>query len=168
MPLILDGENEGSTSRVLDVTAGEQMFTFTQVSEKPVPSLLRGFSAPVTLDADYSREDLAFLLAHDSDSFSRWEAGQILATDMMLEMIAKRARGETYEVDPLYIGAVRKVLEDSAADKAFAALAVSLPGQAYLAQQMDVVDVDGIAEVHGAGHFRTFQHSHECTGAAGA
>ena len=149
LPLILEGENEGPTSRVLDVTAAEQSFTFTQVAEKPVPSLLRGFSAPVTLDADYSREDLAFLLAHDSDSFSRWEAGQILATDMMLDMVAKRARGDAYEIDPLFVGAVRKVLEDSAGDKSFAALAVSLPGQAYLAQQMDVVDVDGISGIHG-------------------
>jgi aminopeptidase N len=148
MPLILEGENDGPSSRVLDVMHTRQTFTFTNVAQEPVPSLLRGFSAPVILDAGYSRADLAFLLANDSDSFSRWEAGQMLATQIMLDLVEDHRAGRDLALDELFIGAVRNVLAHSDEDKAFAALAVSLPGQAYLAQQMTQVDVDGIFRVH--------------------
>jgi len=148
MPLTFEGENNGSKSRVLDVVQGRQTFRFTNVAEAPVPSLLRGFSAPVILDAGYSREELAFLLANDSDSFSRWEAGQMLATQIMLGLVEDHREGRDLVLDSLFVDAVRNVLAHSDEDKAFAALAVSLPGQAYLAQQMKQVDVDGIFRVH--------------------
>jgi aminopeptidase N len=148
MPLVLEGENEGPTSRVLDVKQASQTFTFTHITEQPTPSLLRGFSAPVVLDAGYSSEDLGFLLSNDSDPFSRWEAGQMLATRIMLDLVADRKAGRELSLDPLFIDAVRRVLEHSDDDKAFAALALSLPGQAYLGQQMAEIDVDGIFAVH--------------------
>ncbi|HCH75676.1 MAG TPA: hypothetical protein DFM08_03565, partial [Pseudomonas sp.] len=72
-----DGEASAvGTSRVLAVTEAEQTFTFVDVAERPQPSLLRGFSAPVKLDYPYDRDQLMFLMQHDSDGFNRWEAGQ--------------------------------------------------------------------------------------------
>ena len=78
MPLILEGESENNavTTRVLVLREQEQTFVFHKVNERPVPSLFRHFSAPIKLDAEYSTEQLQFLLANDSDFFNRWDAGQ--------------------------------------------------------------------------------------------
>ncbi|MFX5660697.1 DUF3458 domain-containing protein, partial [Acinetobacter baumannii] len=80
-----------------------QSFTFINVDAKPVPSLLRGFSAPVVLQYDYSDAELAFLMAHDSDAFNRWEAGQRLATRRLLNLTvavqAARQSGHVVAVD---------------------------------------------------------------------
>ena len=70
----------GDTTRVLELTKVQQTFRFADVAEQPVPSILRNFSAPVVLSVAYTDAELAFLLAHDSDPFNRWEAGQPLAT----------------------------------------------------------------------------------------
>lgn len=75
------------TSATLRVTQEQQSFTFTEVASRPVPSLLRGFSAPVNMEVvGQSDDDLMFLLAHDSDAFSRWEAGQRLARKLVLKL----------------------------------------------------------------------------------
>jgi aminopeptidase N len=71
---------------VLELTQSKQSFKFIGVKQAPVPSLLRNFSAPVVLEANYSDQQLAFLLAHDSDPFNRWEAGQRLATRRLLSL----------------------------------------------------------------------------------
>ncbi len=149
LPLTLDGENDdGPLSRVLDVKEPEQSFTFTGVGERPVPSLLRGFSAPVTLDAGYSRDDLAFLLRGDPDSFARWEAGQTLATGLMLDLVAAWRRGETLTLDPTFMAAFESVLTSTDLDPALVALTIMLPSQSYLAQQMAEIDVEAIEHVH--------------------
>ncbi len=150
MPLMMDGENAAPTTRVLDLTEHKQSFTFSGITEKPVPSLLRGFSAPVILNANYSREDLAFLMAHDSDAFSRWEAGQSLATEIMLELVEKHNSGNEMLLDARFVKAIRLTLEESNSGlaKSFAALAVTLPTPSFLAQQMNVIDVDGIYQAH--------------------
>ncbi len=149
LPLTLDGENDdGPLSRVLDVKEPEQSFTFTGVSERPVPSLLRGFSAPVTLDAGYSRDDLAFLLRSDPDSFARWEAGQTLATGLMLDLVAAYRRGDPLALDPAFLVAFESVLTSADLDPALIALTIMLPSQAYLAQQMAEIDVEAIEKVH--------------------
>jgi aminopeptidase N len=149
LPLTLDGENDaGPLSRVLDVKEPEQSFTFTGVAERPVPSLLRGFSAPVTLDAGYSRDDLAFLLETDPDSFSRWEAGQTLATGLMLDLVAAYRRGETLALDGTFLEAFESVLTSDRLDPSLIALTIGLPSQAYLAQQMAEIDVEAIEAVH--------------------
>ncbi len=149
LPLTLDGENDdGPLSRVLDVTEPQQSFTFTGIGERPVPSLLRGFSAPVTMDAGYSRDDLAFLLRSDPDSFARWEAGQTLAKDLMLDLVASYRRGETLSLDPTFLSAFESVLTSTELDPALVALTIILPSQAYLGQQMDEIDVEAIEAVH--------------------
>jgi aminopeptidase N len=148
LPLTFPGENDGPATRVLDLREPEQTFTFTNIAERPVPSLLRGFSAPVTLDAGYTKEDLAFLLRHDTDEFSRWDAGQSLATSLMLGLVEVHRAGQPLTLDDTFLEAFRAVLTDTDLDPAFVSLAIQLPSQSYLAQQMDVIDVEGIEHVH--------------------
>jgi aminopeptidase N len=125
----------GDEERVLSVRNPEQKFSFN-AKARPVPSLLRGFSAPVTLNYAYSEADLLHLMAHDDDPFNRWEAGQRLAS----ELILKRAGAPS----PAFVAAARSLLADP--DPAFAAEALSLPSETFLAEQMDVVDPDVLHE----------------------
>jgi aminopeptidase N len=141
VPLQLEGEAAASgTSRVLSLRAAEERFVFVNVTDAPVPSLLRDFSAPVYLRFDYADADLAHLMAHDSDAFNRWEAGQRLATNLMLQAIdAKRL-----DVPEAFVAAFGRVLRDGAQDPAFAAEALALPAETVIAEQMAVVDPDAI------------------------
>ncbi|WP_158047365.1 aminopeptidase N [Skermanella pratensis] len=148
IPLRLAGEPAPSgTSRVLDVTEPEQVFEFIDVPHRPVPSLLRGFSAPVKLRAPYTDDDLTFLMAHDGDAFNRWEAGQTLATRLLLDLVADGAENRPLDLSPGFIDAFSRILKDPDLDPAFAAQALTLPSEGYLGQQMPVIDVDGIHEV---------------------
>lgn len=81
------------TTRVLSVTEAEQTFTFVDIAEKPLPSLLRGFSAPVKLSFPYDRDQLMFLMQHDSDGFNRWDAGQQLSVQVLQELIGQHQQG---------------------------------------------------------------------------
>jgi len=125
----------GGVERVLSVTKAEEAFRFPAAA-KPVPSLLRRFSAPVILNYAYTDAELVELLAHDDDPFNRWEAGQRLAAGIILD-----GRGKP---SPAFVDAVRRLLAESAADPAFAAEALALPGEAFLAEQMKVVDPDAL------------------------
>ncbi|CAN7165865.1 aminopeptidase N [Caballeronia sp. LjRoot29] len=148
LPLKLDGEKEPQgTTRVLEFTEQEQTFTFADVAEEPLPSLLRNFSAPVVVDYDYTNEQLAFLLAHDSDPFNRWEAGQRLATRELLALADRASKGEELTLDDQVVSAFAQVLDDSTLTPAFQELAVMLPSEGYLAEQMAVSDP---AAVHAA------------------
>ena len=148
IPLRLAGEEApAGNSRVLDVTEAEQVFEFVDVPTPPVPSLLRGFSAPVKLRMPYTDDDLTFLMAHDSDAFNRWEAGQTLGTRLLLDLVTDRAERRALELSAGFLNALGKILNDPALDHAFAAQALTLPSEGYLGQQMPVIDVDGIHEV---------------------
>lgn len=138
----------GSTTAVLRVEQAEQEFTFEGISRQPVASLLRKFSAPVRLVSDLTEADLAFLLAHDSDEFNRWEAGQTLARNMMLKLIADQQHGRQLAIDSSYVEALRSLLGDSSLDDAFVARVLALPGQAELSDLMAVADPDAIHAVH--------------------
>ncbi len=145
LPLRLENESEASgSSRVLELTEREQTFRFLDVAERPVPSLLRNFSAPVELRFTRSREDLAFALAYDSDAFNRWEAGQVLLGDELLELAARHQRGEELELSSDSIEALRRVLVDDGIDGALKANMMTLPGSALLAQRMEVIDPDAL------------------------
>jgi aminopeptidase N len=151
LPLRLDGEAAASgTTRVLELTEAEQTFTFVDVPAEPLPSLLRNFSAPVIVDYAYRDDDLAFLLAHDSDPFNRWEAGQRLATRALLTLASRAAANEPLALDGSFIDAFRRVLTDEQLSPAFRELALTLPSEAYLADQMAVADP---AAVHRARQF---------------
>jgi aminopeptidase N len=153
-PLQLEGENEPrGTERVLELTDATQRFTFLGLAAEPVPSLLRGFSAPAKLDAGYADDELARLLAHDSDSFVRWDAGQRLASNVLLALVREHASGQTASaLDPRLVQAFAASLERSGEDPAFAARALSLPTSGYLGQQMATIDVEGIR--HALDHAR--------------
>ena len=145
LPLRLQGESASQgTSRVLSVTEAEQTFTFEGVAEKPLPSLLRGFSAPVKLHFPYSRDQLMFLMQHDSDGFNRWEAGQQLSVQVLQELIGQHQRGEALVLDQRLVTALRTLLEDESLDQAMVAEMLSLPGEAYLTEISEVADVEAI------------------------
>ncbi len=143
--LRLQGEDTAvGTTRVLAVDQPEQTFTFVDVPEQPLPSLLRGFSAPVKLDFPYSRDQLMFLMQHDSDGFNRWEAGQQLSVQVLQELIGQHQRGEALQLDQRLVAALRSQLEDESLDQAMVAEMLSLPSEAYLTEISDVADVDAI------------------------
>ncbi|WP_339524779.1 aminopeptidase N [Pseudomonas sp. EA_35y_Pfl2_R111] len=145
LPLQLVGEDTaGELCRVLQVTEAEQAFTFVNLAEKPLPSLLRGFSAPIKLSFPYSRDQLMFLMQHDSDGFNRWEAGQQLSVQVLQELIGQHQRGEPLVLDQRLVEACRTLLADDALDQAMVAEMLSLPGEAYLTEISDVADVEAI------------------------
>jgi aminopeptidase N len=154
MLLRLEGEPEiavASTTRVLELTEEKQTFVFTHVLERPVPSVLRDFSAPVVLDIEYTDAELAFLMAYDSDAFNRWEAGQRLATRRMLEL-ARAVQGNhalsNAELDESVLAiSFGATLTDTTLDPAFRELALTLPSETMIAEQMEVVDPQAIHAV---------------------
>ncbi|MBY4895701.1 aminopeptidase N [Cupriavidus sp. AU9028] len=158
LPLQLDGQADTATAalpttRVLDFTEATQTFRFTglpQGERMPLPSLLRNFSAPVIVEAEYSDEELTFLLAHDSDAFNRWEAGQRLATRALLKLIGDVQAGRDLELDRALIAAFRSVLSDDTLNPAFREQVLMLPAEAYLAERMEVADP---AAIHRARQF---------------
>ncbi|MGQ4879539.1 aminopeptidase N [Billgrantia sp. LNSP4103-1] len=143
LALTLEGESLGSDG-VIHLQEEEQTFVFTDVPEAPVPSLLRGFSAPVQLRFPYGREDLAFLLANDSDGFNRWDAGQRLAMLALDDLIAAHRNGVEKVMDPRVVEAFRALLERGSDDKAVLAEMLALPSEAYIAEQQPLVDVEAI------------------------
>lgn len=145
MPLSLNGHSGQPTTLVLELTATQQTFHFTKVAEKPVPSLLRNFSAPVVLEYDYSDDDLAFLMAHDSDAFNRWEAGQRLATRRLLALTkAAQQAGSKLSVDVALSDSLRASLNDQTLDPAFRETVLTLPAETVIAEQMEVIDPQAI------------------------
>ena len=142
LPLRLDGETNGSgATRVLELTEAEQRFRFVDVPCEPVPSLLRGFSAPVVLELDEDDERLAFRMAHDSDAFNRWDAAQRYAERVILGLAADVAAEERPLAAPEgFIAAFRALLANDALDPAFRAQAAALPSEGYLLEQMNAAD----------------------------
>jgi aminopeptidase N len=150
LPLTLGGQPVGA-SHLLVLTEPQQSVTFEHVAEMPVPSILRGFSAPVVLDFDYSDEQLLTLLAHDSDAFNRWEAGQRLALRSAINSIAStEANTLATPLNEAYIAAMRSVLRHPTLDAAFKELVLTLPSETYIAEQLEVVDPQRIHAVREA------------------
>lgn len=143
LPLTLDAEHPVKDG-VIHLREAEQTFVFTDVAEAPVPSLLRNFSAPVKLQFPYSREELAFLLTHDSDGFNRWDAGQRLAMLALDDLIAAHRNGVEKVMDSRVTDAYRLLLTTPTDDKAVLAEMLALPSEAYIAEQQLLVDVDAI------------------------
>jgi len=145
MALRLAGEAAAQgSSRVLSVTEAEQTFTFVDIAEHPLPSLLRGFSAPVKLSFPYNRDQLMFLMQHDSDGFNRWDAGQQLSVQVLQELIAQHQQGRALVMDERLVAALGTVLADDSLDQAMVAEMLSLPGEAYLTEISEVADVEAI------------------------
>ncbi len=145
LPTRLDGESEARTgTRVLVVRGERQVFRFADVPAPPVPSLLRNFSAPVKLRG-VPLDRLKFLAVHDTDPVARWDAGQQVATRMLLERVeACRGDAPMPPLDPDVVAAMRQTLADAAKDPAFAAEALALPSELNLAEEMSVIAVEAI------------------------
>jgi len=158
LPMQLEGETDAvEGTRVLELRGAEQTFCFIAMDEAPIPSLLRGFSAPVKVHYDYNDEELMFLMAHDGDDFNRWDASQNLAQRIILGMVEQRAQSGNMEVPSGYIQALGRALTDESVDQALLSELLMLPSESYLGDQMEEVDVDGI---HAA---RELLKAHICT-----
>jgi aminopeptidase N len=139
---LADTDTETSClQQTLVLTEASASYTFVNIDSAPVPSLLRGFSAPVVLEDGLSADDLLILLAHDSDPFNQWEAGQRLMLQSALNAIQqnKDLTGLPVMSEAL-VGALRNVLRHPDLDAAFKDLALTLPSENYIADQLDVVD----------------------------
>ena len=141
-------EIEGS-ARTVVLSETSQTVVFDDVDAEPVPSILRGFSAPVVLEFDYSDAQLLTLLAHDSDAFNRWEAGQRLALRCALAAVQSPAAVHQ-PLDAAYLDAMRAILRAPGLDSAFKELVLTLPGETYIAEQLDLVDPQRIHAVREA------------------
>jgi aminopeptidase N len=157
--LQLAGDNRAAdTCRTMVLTQATETFTFTGIAQEPVPSILRGFTAPVVLEFDYTDAQLLHLLGHDSDPFNRWEAGQRLAVRSALIAInsgaaCARIQGTIASngtLNEAYLTAMRQVLHHPKLDAAFKELVLTLPSETYLAEQLDVVDPQQIHAVREA------------------
>ncbi len=126
--LLNDNGDEILPTKVLELSSAEQSFTFLGHATRPIPSILRGFSAPVTLNQDIDNARRAFLLAHDTDPFNRWEAGRELARDSLLGSIL-----ENKPHDPEYLEGLTTLIRDNTLDPAYRALMLGQPSQSELA-----------------------------------
>ena len=142
-----DAETADNTHQVLVLSAEEQTFCFERVLEPPVPALLRGFSAPVRLDYDYSSADLCALMSREDDGFLRWDAAQQFALRVLATAEEQLAAEATVTVDPLYLDACGELLANTALDPAMVAEMLRLPGEGFLAELAAArggADVDAI------------------------
>jgi aminopeptidase N len=155
LPLKLAGAGKPETTDlVLDVCEESQQFVFEDVAAKPVPSLLRSFSAPVRLQFDYSREDLFFLMVHDSDGFNRWNASQLLGVSIIEDLQGLYPNPDALVLPEILCDAYGAVLDsalkDSQLDQAMIAQLLALPTEGALIEQAQVADVESI---HGVREF---------------
>ncbi|WP_442496624.1 aminopeptidase N [Neisseria meningitidis] len=135
-----DYQGKRATEAVLLLTEAEQTFQFESVTEAVVPSLLRGFSAPVHLNYPYSDDDLLLLLAHDSDAFTRWEAAQTLYRRAVAANLAALSDGIGLPKHEKLLAAVEKVISDDLLDNAFKALLLAVPSEAELWDGTENID----------------------------
>jgi len=136
-------------SETLELVENEQTFEFANLAEEPIPSLLRGFSAPVKLKSGATNETLAFLAANDDDPFNRWDASQRLYTNALLELVRSHQAvdGDETKMAPLspsVLAVFSATLADEGLDPSLKALALALPDFSSLAQEMEVIDADAI------------------------
>jgi aminopeptidase N len=145
LPLKLSEDSTTSlTEQVLELKEATQTFTFHDLPQQPVPSILRGFSAPVKLEYDYSDKELMFLMAKESDDFNRWDAAQILARRTLLKLVAAYQQDQPLELDGGFIEAYREAVTDQQADKALLSELLSLPSESTIGDQMTQVDVEAV------------------------
>jgi len=144
LPLQLKDELEPiQGTRVLDIKKSETTFEFVNVEDQPVPSLLRGFSAPVKVNIDLSDNERYFLMANDGDDFNRWDAGQQQAVKVIKLLVEDLQKHQPLYLPEPFIDAYRKILEDKSLDKSLKAQAVSLPSESYISEF--VIPIDPVA-----------------------
>jgi aminopeptidase N len=148
---LADESTPGARSRVFVLTQASETLTFVNIHAQPIPSILRGFSAPVLLDFAYTDAQLLTLLKCDSDPFNRWEAGQRLMLQSAVQWIQNDVDlGGASPLVAATIDALREVLRDATLDAAFKELVLTLPSETYLAEQLDRVDPQRVHAVREA------------------
>lgn len=140
----LENNKEHKTNHILELKTEQQTFRFVDVKEKPVPSILRHFSAPVKLQIQRRHDELAFLMAHDSDEFNRWDAAQTLAQDILLDLAERYQAGETLHLDTLFLESFGKILNDQRLDGSIRAMMLDLPEERLLGQAQQVMDFEAL------------------------
>ena len=148
-----DETPSGDTDRLLVLDEARHFYTFVNVDVEPVPSLLRGFSAPVILADGLDDADLLVLLAHDTDPFNRWDAGQRLG----LQRLIAGVRDGGIKLDAAYLDAMRGVLRHPSLDAAFKELVLTLPSESYVAEQLDASDPQRVHAVREAARLQLAQ-----------
>ncbi len=145
IPLCLEGQSGPSgTTGILPLTERSHVYRFVAVESEPVLSINRGFAAPIRTVTSRSRADAALLMAHDTDPFNRWEAGQTLATELLIEGAESIQAGRAPTSDRRFVAALGLTLQDERIEKALLAQTMVLPTESYIAEQMDVADPDAI------------------------
>jgi aminopeptidase N len=144
---LLSPDGRELTHQLHVLTESSETLTFPGLSAEPVPSILRGFSAPVILEFNYADAQLLDLLAHDTDPFNRWEAGQRLAVNRAKSFVLDGRAANDIVLDEPYIEAMRTVLRHPTLDAAFKELVLTLPAETYIAEQLDVADPQRIHAV---------------------
>lgn len=149
LPLRLEGEAEtgagvGKSTRVLEFDTAEAHFRFVGVEEDAVPSLFRGFSAPVRIIGDVPEDDSLLLMASDSDPFNRWEAARRYTLKILLDITDALARGDIPHIPARFVEATGSILTDDSLDPAFRALALTLPAERDIGLEMEVIRVEPI------------------------
>jgi len=137
----------GQTSWVFELAGRTETIVFEGVEKEPTPSLLRNFSAPIKLTYDYTNEQLLFLLAHESDGFNRWEAGQTLSLRVLQALILNYQNKETLALSEQFIEVFRAILRNKDLDKAMVCKLLMLPAESYLIELSDEADVEAIHHV---------------------
>ncbi|MCO5141555.1 MAG: aminopeptidase N [Oligoflexia bacterium] len=130
--------------RLIELKESVSELKFDGVESKPALSLLRDFSAPVTIDYSYTREELFTLLRYDDDPFARWEAGQAFALTLLSELISKHVKGEELATDEEFISVMGKMASDEKIDYAFRAQLLTLPEEGYVGQRQATIIVDSV------------------------
>ena len=129
------------TTRVLHVKNAVEEFCFINIREKPIPSLLRNFSAPVKLNYPYTQRELQFLMLHDNDDFNQWHAGQQLMSNIILDLLDVYKSKREMALDVALIDSFKSILQSNK-DKILISQILTLPTEEYLLELLPVADVD--------------------------
>ena len=140
----------GETEIIIEITEPHHHLVFENIDAEPVPSLLRGLSAPVKLDYPYSTEQLAHLMANDSDGFNRWDASQTLSLTVLNQLMHDSLHDRPMVLDGELVEAYKALLSDESLDSAMVALMLQLPTEALLHEEADTIH---IAAIHDARSF---------------
>lgn len=136
---LIGPDGKDLAEKVLELKTEEQSFTFENINVKPIASVNRDFSAPVKLTTDHSFDDCLFLMANDKDAFNRYEASQVVATKIMLELLEDAKANRAMELPGKYVEAWGKILKDQSIDEAFKALSTMVPTEGILHQEQSTV-----------------------------
>jgi aminopeptidase N len=158
LPLHLDGQDSADTQRTLVLTEAEHVYTFHHVPVGSVPSLLRGFSAPVVLDVPLTDAQWLHMLACDADPFNRWEAAQRMAVRRALNAIRDE---RDVVMGDAYLAALRAVLTDPSLDAGFKEIVLTLPSESYLSEQLERVDPQRVHAVRQSMLAQLAEHLHD-------